>query len=201
MKLKFKTILFFCYIFFFIILASAQAEELKEKDELKQTLGINAEGSLLIDQIAGVYKKRFKNAFYVDASKGLMESCVAEDILEIVKVTENIIYFKFHLEFFNGHICSMFGIAYYIGNNAFLFKDETFPFEDDEGRRCNLKIIVTAQNIELIDNYGCRSSYCGTRGGINGQSFKRKTRRPIKYMKLLKSSADYQQSIKTLAEK
>jgi hypothetical protein len=193
MKLKFKTILFFYCIFSFIIVGVAQAEKLKEEDKLNQMPGNTNEASLLIDQIAGVYKRGFKNG-NIDGTTYL-----SENILEIVKVVENIIYFKFRLEFFNGHSCFLFGTAYYTSDKAFLFKGNA-----EEGD-CNLKIIVTAEDIKFIDGaYGgntCRDYCCGARGGLDGVSFKRSIQRPIKYMKLLKNSEHYQESIKALTKK
>ncbi len=55
--------------------------------------------------MAGVYKTKFKN--------GLVggESYVSENILEIVPVRGRAVYFRIHLEFYNGHECAISGIA------------------------------------------------------------------------------------------
>ena len=50
-----------------------------------------------IDAIAGVYKTSFMNA---DTSGAKFRS---DDTLEIVKVSRNTVFFRTHLEFFNGH--------------------------------------------------------------------------------------------------
>src|SRR6185437_16053133 len=58
-----------------------------------------------IDKIAGVYKKQFANG---NIEGGQYRS---EDILEIVKVSPTAAYVKTHLEFFNGHVCNIQGVA------------------------------------------------------------------------------------------
>ena len=58
-----------------------------------------------IDTLAGVYKTQFKNG-NIDGGK-----YDSEDILEIVKVSPTAAYVRTHLEFFNGHVCNIQGVA------------------------------------------------------------------------------------------
>jgi hypothetical protein len=140
--------------------------------------GDSKEASALINQVDGVYKHQFKNSLVEGTS---FES---EDILEIVKVSNDAIYFKIHLEFYNAHTCNLHGIARYTKDKAFLFKATT-------EEKCNLKIVPTAEGIQLIDGpHGtpsCRDFYCGMRGSFNNYTFKKSNKRPIRYMKRLKN--------------
>lgn len=143
----------------------------------------------IIDQITGVYKKRFKNGFISG------ETYIAEDILEIVKINDNTIYFRTDLEFFNGHVCELYGTAVYKGDNLFLY-------ENKEGLKCKLAIQVTEKDIYFIDGYAdshhCRDDHSGFRGGFDSTSFKRSLRKPIKYMNILKNSYEYNVSLEEL---
>ena len=67
------------------------------------TLALAADVS--IDALAGDYKKTFPNGT-IDGNK-----YQSEDILEIVKVSPTAAYVRTHLEFFNGHVCNIWGVA------------------------------------------------------------------------------------------
>jgi hypothetical protein len=71
-----------------------------------------------IDKIAGVYKKQFRNG---NISGDKYDS---EDILEIVKTSPSTAYVKTHLEFFNGHVCNIYGVADVKGS-ALVYSDRT----------------------------------------------------------------------------
>ncbi|MEB3702007.1 hypothetical protein Bealeia1_01082 [Candidatus Bealeia paramacronuclearis] len=149
--------------------------------------------SALMHQIEGVYKYHFKNGL-VDGSK-----YDSENILEVVPVTNDILYFKTSLQFFNGHSCGLYGLATYQKDGSFLYNTET---EDSSLEGCQLKIIPTADTISFQDgaNGGktCRNYYCGARGDFDGVAFKMIQRHPIGYMKILKDSQDYKDSVKDL---
>jgi hypothetical protein len=150
------------------------------------------DASRLIDQIAGVYRSHHK-AF--DGTG----TALTEDILEIVKVNENTIYFKVRLQFDYCHSCSLFGTAYATKDKAFLFTG------NKEFGECKLKIVPSDKKITFVDGTDggkeCKDVSCGNRGRYVDASFKRSLRRPIKYMKILKDSTDYQQSIMELTNK
>ncbi|HUX79209.1 MAG TPA: hypothetical protein VMW10_05635, partial [Alphaproteobacteria bacterium] len=163
-----------------------------EENKRSQEPGNPDEASSMIDQIEGVYKHRFKNGL-VDGT-----SYESENIFEIVRVAKDAIYFKLNLQFYNGHTCTLHGIAQYIKDKAFLFRGDS---EDI----CSLKIEPTVDGVMLKDGvYGgnpCRDYHCGARGGFNDLVFKKSLRRPIKYMKTLKNSADYKKSTEEFGSK
>jgi hypothetical protein len=144
--------------------------------------------SELIQRTAGVYKRRFKNGL-VDGS-----AFTSEDILEIVPYREDAVYFRTHLEFFNGHLCSFSGIARY--------QDDKLVFEDldpkhyyAKGRRCRLELRPDSRGLEFNDvDDVCRTWACGARGGFRGARFDYSLRRKIRYLERLKRSRQYREA-------
>lgn len=138
-----------------------------------------------IKRIEGVYKIRFANSTVND------EHFESEDILEIVSYSANAIYFRVHLEFYNGHTCDLSGIAAY-EKGSFVFHG----ISDVSDAICNLTIRTDSGKVTLDDVGGnCRTYSCGARGGYHGVSFPIKSRHEIKYMKRLKASREYADAV------
>jgi hypothetical protein len=143
-----------------------------------------ASSSLPIDDIAGVYKGRFQNG----SVDGTNHS--SEDILEIVKVSPSEAYMRVHLEFFNGHLCSISGVAKQEGD-MLVYR----PYQD-YGEQCALGLREANGKLVFSDPDGnCRVQYCGARGSFQGMDFPLKSRRSIGYMKRLLDSREYAQAI------
>jgi hypothetical protein len=138
-----------------------------------------------IDKIAGVYKKQFKNG---NISGDKYES---EDVLEIVKASPATAYVKTHLEFFNGHVCNISGVADLEGGTL------TYHGPDNiEGKPCELSVTAGRGKVILNDKDGhCAIGTCGNRGMYNGTAFELKRRRTIRYMDILLKSDDYKTAI------
>ena len=144
-----------------------------------------------IAEYEGVYRRRFKNAL-LDGTK-----YVSEDILEIVHYGEDRVYFRTHLEFFNGHLCGLYGIASY-ADGAFLFVE---PKPMAGAAPCTLKITLSKTNVVLVDvGHSCKM-FCGVRGRFDGASFPYKARRTIRYVERLKNSRQYQEAVQEFVEK
>ena len=138
-----------------------------------------------IKSIEGVYKTRFANSTVHE------EHFVSEDILEIVPYTADKIYFRLHLEFFNAHICDLFGIARY-EDGSFVFHGPPAVSEEP----CILKIRARKGSVTLDDvGSNCRGYSCGARGGYQGAGFPMTSRRAIRYMQLLTASREYAEAI------
>ncbi len=149
--------------------------------------GSESESAALIDTISGVYKRRFANAL-VDGS-----SYESEDVLEIVRVADNAIYFKTRLEFYNGHACSLFGIAEYRAVGGFVYVDSG---NSVEGEPCRLTLYKKGDRIGLRDPGSvCRQTSCGARGAYSDTEFTLSDRRAIRYMKTILASKDYKSSL------
>ena len=141
--------------------------------------------NLDIGKIAGVYKSPFKNG-NIDGDK-----YVSEDILEIVRVSPTAAYVKTHLEFFNGHVCNIHGVAD-IERSALVYHGP----DNVEGKPCELSVKIERGKITLNDKDGhCAIGTCGNRGMYNGTAFDLNRRRPIRYMDILLRSDDYKSAI------
>ena len=140
----------------------------------------------VIDRVAGVYKSQFKNG-NIDGDK-----YQSEDILEIVKVSKTAAYVRAHLEFFNGHVCNIWGVADAEGD-ALVYRAKK---ENVQGNRCVLTVRIKNDSVILDDQDGaCAIGTCGNRGMYNGTKFALKKRRAIRYMKVLTDSDQYKDSI------
>jgi hypothetical protein len=138
-----------------------------------------------IDVLAGVYKKTFQNG-NIDGGK-----YQSEDILEIVKISPTTAYVPTHLEFFNGHVCSIWGVAKVEGDRL-VYHGET----NSQGKPCLLSVKVQAGKVTLDDKDGaCAIGTCGNRGMYNGTAFELKKRRAIRYMSVLMNSDQYKDAI------
>ena len=84
-----------------------------------------------IDALAGVYKRTFENG-NIDGGK-----YQSENILEIVKVSPSAAYVRTHLEFFNGHVCNIWGVAKVEGD-ALVYHGET----NSQGKACMLSVKI-----------------------------------------------------------
>ncbi len=159
------------------------------EEETKINLVENSvEATRVISMVEGVYKHRFENA-NIDGKK-----YTSEDILELVPVTDDTLYFKIHLEFYNGHECNLFGKAQLRKNGNFIFYQK-HPYDPDPNKYIRLQIKPTAEGIILRDDGTERNFQCGTRGGYNKTTFSKKERRVIKYMNRIKLSSDYKNAL------
>ena len=139
-----------------------------------------------IDKIAGVYKKQFKNG---NISGDKYDS---EDILEIVKVSPKTAYIRTHLEFFNGHVCNIQGVAD-VEDGALVYHGP----DNIQGKPCQLSVRLVRGRVTLDDKEGhCAIGTCGNRGMYNGTTFDLKRKRPIRYMKILLKSEEYKAAVK-----
>ena len=138
-----------------------------------------------IETLAGVYKTQFKNG---NISGDKYDS---EDILEIVKVSPKTAYIRTHLEFFNGHVCNIWGVAKVEGDGL-VYHRET----NSQGKPCLLSMKVQAGKVTLDDKDGaCAIGTCGNRGMYNGTAFELKKRRAIRYMDVLENSDQYKDAV------
>lgn len=146
----------------------------------------------LIEELKGVYKYRFMNGSIASG-----ETWQSEDIVEIVPFDNSSFYIRAHLEFGNGHLCSIWGIAGY-ENGVFVYHEP----EETSGRSppCTLKISTTEKSLVLTDidsatgNSTC-SRHCGARGTFSNYSIARSSKRNIRYLERLKSSPQYLESV------
>lgn len=158
--------------------------------------GVEATGALPA-QIAGVYKTRFKNALVGG------ETYVSENILEVVPYRNNAAYFRLHLDFYNGHECSISGIAQATADTL-IYRGP----DDVDGHPCVLSLRRARDGIHISEgeNGACRNQTCGARGGYGFKpdgvaDFPLASRRSIRYLPRLLASSQYDDAVKEFAAK
>ncbi len=146
-----------------------------------------------IDTVEGVYKHHFQNGLVSG------ESYLSEDILEIMKVTQETAYIRYDLNFYNGHTCALWGIAE-LEQDKLIFRD---PNKDTS---CVLSIETRGK--QLISNditpQGAEQSchyYCGARGGFNNVIFDIAAKRKISYTKTIKASKEFKEAMTAYTNK
>ncbi|WP_353400713.1 hypothetical protein [Duganella hordei] len=157
--------------------------------------------SKLIDQMQGVYKHRFANAVYVGEGKP-DEPYQSEDIVEIVRYDDERIYFRAELQFYNGHTCSISGIAKY-DQGHFVYRDPQAPLPGEAP--CTMSISTNAGQLSLTDRINgsasCHPGHCGARGSLSDYTIPTSAKRNIRYMDRLKASTEYKQAVDELSTK
>ena len=144
-----------------------------------------------VEALAGVYKRSFQN--------GNIDGDVyrTEDVLEVVRLSPATAYFRAHLEFYNGHLCSIWGVVertesdwVYRGPPSYL------------GKSCILHLKIAGGKIVFDDEaQTCRELTCGARGMYSSSAklpvvyFDRSSRRRIRYMETLRASWQYAEAI------
>ena len=138
--------------------------------------------------IFGVYKSSFLNG---DVTGRTFKS---ENILELVRLSDRTAYFRIHLEFYNGHICSLYGVAEQNAGKLTYHSSATDP----SGNHCILDIKPTDKEIALHEgtpSFVCKEMNCGERGGFDGVTFDIGKRRDIRYLPRLLRSREYADAV------
>jgi hypothetical protein len=146
-------------------------------------IGSPEEARAAIQKLEGVYKNRFQNSD-IDGNK-----YQSENVFEFVHVSDVAAYIKVHLQFFNGHSCSISGIAEYKQSGELIFQDP------DIENSCALSISQNKEQIKFEDRGGNCHKFCGARGGLGGVVFNLNQKRKIRYMPTILKSNDYQTAI------
>ncbi len=138
------------------------------------------------EALAGVYKVRFQNGLVTG------ETYRSEDVLEIVPTGPAAAYVRTSLEFYNGHQCSLSGIAHVEGADLVYREPKARQVGD---QRCVLHVTRKGGKVLLSDQDGSCKAYCGARGSLSGDDFPASSRRPIRYMARLKASREFKEAL------
>ena len=138
-----------------------------------------------VTTLAGRYARHFQN--------GLMDGSRywSDDVVEIVPVDRHHAYIRVETNFFNGHSCSLAGIA--AAERDMLVYREPDRFGD--GTRCVLTLRHSGDRLRFDDGPNSCARHCGMRGSLHGGELPWKSKRTITYMARLKASADYRDAI------
>jgi hypothetical protein len=132
-----------------------------------------------VQTLAGRYSSHFQNGL-VDGT-----SYWSDDVVEIVPVSDDAAYVRAELQFYNGHSCSIAGVAKAQGD-ALVYRAPVPPDPDDH---CVLSVRRKGASLLLDDGDNSCKSYCGARGSLGDQTLPWKSKRPITYMARLKNSS------------
>lgn len=137
-----------------------------------------------LSAIAGLYGYHFRNGL-IDGSKYW-----SDDVLEIVPLDARRAYVRAELKFYNGHSCSIYGVAHRnAGVLVYRPREQISP-----EYHCALRVTATARTVRLDDDNTCLA-YCGARGSLNEVVFERARRRPISYMARLRASSEFKAAL------
>src|ERR1700744_5877340 len=101
-----------------------------------------------IRAVEGASKHRFKNGNVGG------ETYISEDVLEVVGVAPDAAYVRAHLNFYNGHICAISGVARVDGGDL-VYRTPALQAEGAPGE-CVLRISPRRDAVSLADNFTCR---------------------------------------------
>jgi hypothetical protein len=140
-----------------------------------------------ISSIQGVYRNSFENG---DITR---QKFHGEDILEIVRITDKTAYIRTHLDFFNGHMCGIWGIADAVGTSL--------VYSSKNIASCRLTISFSMTDVTLSDLDGkCRIETCGSRGGYENAKFYLNQKTSIRYMPRILASTEYNSATRERGE-
>lgn len=124
-----------------------------------------------MQQLAGRYTHRFKNG---DTSG---EVYYTTDVVEILPLDQERAVVNLDLNFFNGHSCSVYGIATLNGGRLIYREEEPNPWSDGG---CQLEIWRDGNKLRWAEAEGtsCQSN-CGARGGLSVGDISYRSRRKI----------------------
>lgn len=151
-------------------------------------LGVAATPASPVTALAGRYSKHWQNGL-IDGSKYW-----SDDVIEIVPVDATHVYFRAELDFYNGHSCSIRGVARAVGKMLVYREKEITTYEGKTP--CTLTISAKGKALLLDDGDGTCKANCGARGTLSGFDFvPLSSKRPISYMARLKGSEEYKGAI------
>jgi hypothetical protein len=114
-----------------------------------------------------------------------------EDEVVIVAVDRGHAVFDIQLNFFNGHQCSIGGMATLEGRQL-VFRDPAGRGYD--GRTCALRIWRDGARLRWDDGEGTCQGYCGARGRLAGGEMRWAGRRPISPAEQARIRADQERN-------
>ena len=150
-----------------------------------------------VKQFAGRFSEHFPNSD-IDGDRFW-----SDNVVEIVPVSANAAYFRIHLEFFNGHLCDLSGVAQTSGTGL-RYQESVQVYDvhavgNMKNSQCVLQISKQDDHLLLQESdpdLGCKENYCGVRGGFDGVTLPWKSHRSITYMQKLKTSNEYRDALK-----
>jgi hypothetical protein len=132
--------------------------------------------------------------YYSQFPDGLVdgETYTGQYIVEIVPVAPGAAYVRFHLDFYNGHTCSLWGVAKGVGDRLVY----RAPPDAASAGRPPCTLTVRREGDRLVwDDRGTCKSFCGERGSFSDGHVAWSSKRPITYLSRLKSSRQFHEAV------
>ena len=145
-----------------------------------------AAGPSVLQALAGEYSFRFENSLVSG------EHYRAENNLAIVPTGPGAAYVDASLEFYNGHQCSVAGIAHIEGRDLVYREPEASKIGD---QACVLHVARKGSKVVISDEEGTCKAYCGARGSLSDDSFPFSSRQPVRHLKRLRASDGFKQAL------
>lgn len=136
--------------------------------------------------LAGRYSSHFRNGVIGGSDYW------SDNVAEVVRIDARHAYVNFSLQFYNGHSCSLSGVAEADGD-ALIYRgppDDTFYGDSP----CRLVIRRQGGELAWNDDGTCKA-HCGARGSFLHDGLPLSSKRRITYMTRLKRSSDYRDAL------
>jgi hypothetical protein len=157
---------------------------------LLPTALLAADNSVNIGKVEGAYRRSFRSGDTTGAKYRVT------DTLEILRVDKGRVYFTVDLNFFNGHTCSLSGIAE-SEKGALVYRDNS----DDPAKPCELRLVAKKGRITFEDAEQLCRATCGARGGYNGAEFFLTSRRKLTGKERQDGLSGYKEALEEQREK
>jgi hypothetical protein len=136
----------------------------------------------LVSSLAGRYSRHFNNGLVSG------ERYQSDDVVEIVPVDAGHAYVRFSLQFYNGHSCSLTGIAR-AERDELVYREPTSKQVGDT--QCTISVRRRGDQLSWTDGNGSCKAYCGARGSLTDGGLPWASRRGITYLKRLRGSSQF----------
>lgn len=138
-----------------------------------------------VQALAVRYSSHFRNGL-VDGS-----GYWSDNVVEVVPVDATHAYVRFDLQFYNGHSCTLAGVAEAKGSTLVYVEPADKVLTDS---RCTLTIQRQGAKLHWNDEGSCKA-YCGARGSFLNDDLPWASKRPISYLPRLKGSSEYRTAL------
>ena len=139
-----------------------------------------------VQALAGRYSHHFKNG----TVQG--ETYWSDDVVEVVSIDPRHAYVRFALDFYNGHSCSLQGVARAEGD-ALVYHEP--PAEQIGDRQCTFRIARQGDKLVWDDAGGSCKDHCGARGSLSKGAIAWSSKRAITYLPRLKNAQEYRDAL------
>lgn len=136
-------------------------------------------------QLAGRYDEQFPDGLVTG------ETYTGNNIVEIVPVAPGAAYVRIHLDYYNGHVCGIWGVAR-AEADALVYRD---PRPNTDGSHCVLSVRKAGKSLSINDGDSSCKGYCGERGTLTKVRLPYASKRPIGYLPRLERSRQYRQAL------